>query len=104
MARKSKNILLGLVVLTSMAALSCSGGAYYAYRVPPPPPPPVAGFIGVAPGVGFVWIDGFYDLRGSSWFWVPGHWARRPHPYARWEPSRWERHGDHYRFNEGRWR
>lgn len=58
----------------------------YTYRVPPPPPPAYVGGYGVAPGPGYVWAVGFYDLRGSSWVWVRGRRVRPPRPYAVWVP------------------
>jgi hypothetical protein len=100
----SRHVLLVAVLFGSLAATSCATGGYYAYRVPPPPPPRMAGAIGFAPGPGFVWIDGFYDLRGASWVWVSGYWTRPPHPRATWVAPYWERQGNRYRFHRGRWR
>lgn len=98
-----KNGLLSCVLLGCAGLASCSAGAYYGYRVPPPPPPP-AGVVGYAPGPGYVWIDGFYDLRGTRWVLVPGYWARPPHPRAVWVRSYWEPYGRGYRFHRGHWR
>lgn len=98
---------LGLAgVLLAVTALAGCGRAYYAAGVSigPPPPPPAYGYVGVPPGPGYVWTDGYYDLRGNSWVWLGGRWARPPYPHARWERPYWERHGNGYRFHEGRWR
>jgi len=75
----------------------------YAYRAPPPPPP-MLGVEGYAPGRAYVWIDGFYDLRGSTWVWSRGKWDRPPHPRAVWVRAYWEPHGRSYRFHRGYWR
>ncbi len=99
---KPARFLLPAVLLASAALSGCAAEAYY--DVPAPPPPPVAGPVGPAPGPGYVWIDGFYNLRRRSWMWVPGYWVRPPYPHAVWEKPRWERHGRAYRFHRGRWR
>ena len=41
-----------------------------------PPPPPVFGPVGLAPGAGWVWTDGYYAWGGNAWVWRPGRWAR----------------------------
>jgi hypothetical protein len=85
-------------VLSGCAAHSYYGAGYG------PPPPPRYGVIGVAPGPGYVWTDGFYDLRGGRWYWSPGRWVRPPRPRAVWVTPRWVQHGRGYRFHAGRWR
>ena len=95
--------VLAGILLASSAFVGCGGG-YAAFRVGAPPPPSVVGAIGVAPGPGFLWVDGFWDLRGSRWVWVDGRWARPPRGRTHWEPDRWERHGDRWRYNRGHWR
>jgi len=97
-----KNAFLSSVLFAS-SGLACCGGGYVAYRVPAPPPPQV-GAVGFAPGPGYVWIDGFWDLRGSRWVWVNGRWSRPPRAGAVWVPDRWDRHGERWRYNRGHWR
>lgn len=96
-------LLMGLVfvALTTAGCASHYGG--YGY-IGPPPPPRVYGPVGYAPGPGFVWIDGFYNLRGSRWVWIPGYWIRPPRPHAVWVRPYWEPHGRSYRFHRGYWR
>lgn len=101
--RSTKSALLSSVFLASLALSACGAGVYYGYNGPPPPPPRF-GVAGVAPGPGFVWIDGFYDLRGSTWVWRPGYWARPPHRGMVWVRPNWEHHGHGYRFHRGYWR
>ena len=61
--------------LTAAGMLAgCAGGAYYVSG----PPAPRYGVVGAAPGPGFVWTEGFYDLRGSNWVWTPGLLAASP--------------------------
>jgi hypothetical protein len=104
MSLNFKNAPLTCVVLGSTLMTSCAGHAYYSYGVPPLPPPRAVGAVGIAPGPGYVWIDGFYDLRGTAWVWMPGYWARPPRPGAAWVRPYWEPHGRGYRFHRGHWR
>ena len=101
---KLRLALMSAVLAGSSLAAGCGGYAYYGYRVPPPPRPVEVGAVGYAPGPGYVWIDGFYDLRGDRWEWRRGYWDRPPHPRAVWSRPYWERHGHGYRFHRGYWR
>ena len=93
-----------LLVVPAFAILLLAGCAVHAgYYVAGPPPPPVVGVVGYAPGPGYVWIDGFYDWRGR-YVWVPGYWARPPHPHARWVPGRAYYGRGHYSYRRGYWR
>jgi hypothetical protein len=103
-----KTGILAAVLLASSALVACGGGyraAYINYNVPPPPVAPYAvGAVGYAPGPGYVWVDGFWNLNGGRWAWVNGRWAQPPHPHAMWVADRWERHGNAYRYRRGHWR
>ena len=87
----------------ALATLAACGPAYVGARIGPPPPP-VVGVVGVAPGPGYVWTDGFWDLRGSRWVWVGGRWMRPPRPHAAWVPGYWAPRGGHYYWRRGYWR
>ncbi|MCC7498680.1 MAG: YXWGXW repeat-containing protein [Bryobacterales bacterium] len=97
--------LLTPVLLLSGLLTACGGyaGYGYGYRVPPPPPPRY-GPVGYAPGPGFVWMDGFWNLHGSSWNWSPGRWVRPPRARSYWVPPRWERQNRGWKFHSGHWR
>jgi hypothetical protein len=101
MAMKSA-ILSAVLLGTSM--LAACGGGYVAYSVPAPPAPYVAGPVGYAPGPGYVWVDGFWNLNGGRWAWVNGRWAVPPRAHAVWVADRWERHGNAWRYRRGHWR
>jgi hypothetical protein len=68
------------------------------------PPAPRFERPGPMPGVGFVWVNGYWVRQGPQWAWVPGHWDRPPRAGARWEEPRWERSGVEFRFRAGGWR
>src|SRR5437867_7224768 len=107
---KRKLLLFALAVLVIGALAACAtgggyyGGSYYMVRTPPPPPPVGYGIVGVAPGPGFVWVNGFWDWRGARWHWVPGAWMRPPRRGAVWIAPSWRPYRGGYRFYAGRWR
>ena len=83
------------------------GGPRYA------PPVAVAAYRPVAPGPGYIWVDGYTDEYGN---WVDGYWALPPYAGAYWVAPRYyggrfvagywggERHFDRddFRFRESR--
>ncbi|HEV1284637.1 MAG TPA: YXWGXW repeat-containing protein [Bryobacteraceae bacterium] len=91
--------LVAPVLAFSMVA--CGGAVYYANV---PPPPLRAEAIGVAPGPGYVWVNGYWGWRGNAHVWMAGSWMRPPRPRAVWVAPRWEARGGRYYFREGRWR
>ena len=100
---RSLKLTFGSMILVAAAFLTaCAGGAYYAYSAPPVPR---AGLVvGVAPGPGFVWTDGWWDRRGNSWYWESGRWVRPPRQGAVWVAPRWEQRGHSYYRHPGQWR
>lgn len=102
---KIRNMLLSALLAGSALLGGCASHAYVAAYVPGPPVQAyVGGPIGYAPGPGYVWADGFWDLHGNNWVWAHGYWARPPRPNARWVSPRWVRTGHGWRRVEGRWR
>jgi len=70
----------------------------------PPPPPRVVGAVGVAPGPGYVWTNGYWDWSGGAWVWVGGRWGLPPHGHGVWvEPYYHPYHGG-YHYHRGYWR
>lgn len=68
------------------------------------PPHAVVERRGVAPGPGYVWINGYHNWDGTRHVWVPGRWDRPPHPGGRWVAHRWVRRGNGWVLAEGHWR
>jgi hypothetical protein len=91
-------------ILAGAAALSACGGGYYSGYAGYGPPPPRYGVVGVAPGPGYIWADGFWDLRGNRWEWREGRWMRPPRRGARYVHPEWRREGNRWRFHQGHWR
>ena len=98
-----KLLLLGTVLLGTILTACATGGGYASVRFGPPPPPRY-GVMGYAPGPGYVWTDGYWDLRGGHWSWVNGRWMRPPHRRAVWVPGTWVQDHSRYRFRRGYWR
>ena len=98
------NRTLLLTALTAALSLAPACAARRVAIVAAPPAPRYA-VVGAAPGPGYLWTDGFWDLRGSSWAWVGGRWMRPPRPRAVWVPGRWFEAGrGHWTFQRGHWR
>ena len=93
---------IGTLVLFGSVLAACGSG-YGAYYTTYGPPPPRYGVVGVAPGPGFVWTPGWWDLHGSRWAWREGAWVRPPHAHAVWVAPEWRHEGHGYRFHRGHW-
>ena len=80
--------------------------------VPPPgavyvrvgPPPIRSEVIGIAPGPGYVWVNGYWTWNGAEYIWVPGTWQRPPHSGAIWVRAHWRHHRNGWYFVEGHWK
>lgn len=68
-----------------------------------PPPDIVEQPVGVAPGVDYVWVGGFYDWDGGRYVWRPGHWERPPFRGAHYDRDHWERGPRGYFMVRGGW-
>lgn len=96
-----RNLLAAGVVLIGTLLAGCGHGYVVASYGPPPPR---YGVIGVAPGPGYVWTDGYYNLEGRNWVWVNGRWARPPHGRSAFVRPEWRHESGHWRFHRGYWR
>ena len=88
-------------VLAAFSMAACGRAVYYANV---PPPPLRAEVIGVGPGPGYVWVNGYWGWQGNRHVWIGGSWRRPPRARAVWIAPRWEARGGRYYFHEGRWR
>ena len=101
MNRKLLLLTFMLVVVGILSA--CASHGYYTSRYAPPPPR-VVGFVGSAPGPGYVWTDGYWNRRSNNWYWSNGSWVRPPRARATWVRPEWRPYGRSYRFYPGYWR
>ncbi|HEX3877536.1 MAG TPA: hypothetical protein VHW24_11155 [Bryobacteraceae bacterium] len=97
----NRNLLVGALLFAGTVLTGCAGGSFV---VATGPPAPRYGVVGVAPGPGYMWTEGFYDLRGSNWVWVPGAWRRPPRAGRVWVTPAWSHEGNRWRFHRGHWR
>ena len=65
-------LVLLLVPTFSPAAAHVDLGVVVGTPPPPPPATVVAGPVGVAPGPGYVWVNGYWNWVNGGWVWVPG--------------------------------
>lgn len=66
------------------------------------PPPAQVEVVGVAPGPGYFWINGYWGWAGGRHVWTAGHWEGHRPGYA-WVPYQWHREGSGWRAEHGRW-
>jgi hypothetical protein len=59
-------------------------------RIGPPPAPRVLRVRPVAPGPGYVWLDGYWYAEGGRYRWHSGYWTRPPYEGAVWVGPRYE--------------
>ncbi len=66
------------------------------------PPAPYQEVVPVSPGLGYVWIGGYWNWVGGRHVWAGGHWEPGRPGYA-WVPHNWGRTGNGWRLNPGHW-
>ena len=98
---RSKWLMTALLAAGSLLTGCAGGGGFVAVGGPPPAR---YGVVGVAPGPGYVWTDGFWDLRGGHWNWVEGRWMRPPRGNSVWVRSEWRHENGRWRYHRGYWR
>ena len=53
----------------------------------PPPPPRVVVVRPACPSPDYIWVEGYYERRGSRYGWVEPRWVRPPSRGAAWRPG-----------------
>ena len=69
-----------------------------------PPPLPVYAQPPI-PGVGYMWVPGYWAWDGEAYYWIPGYWALPPAADLYWTPGYWgwNQAASVYAFNAGYW-
>jgi hypothetical protein len=68
------------------------------------PPPPIRYEVRPAmPGAGYVWVDGYWGVRGGRYVWVPGVWQRPPYAGAYWSHPHYDHYNNGWQMHEGHW-
>lgn len=80
-----------LLLIAAIAATSgLFGQVSIGIHIGPPPAPRVYRVRPVAPGEGYVWIDGYWYAEGGRYRWHNGYWTRPPHVGATWIAPRYD--------------
>lgn len=101
MLRTNRVVLLGLILLSLSAASFAQVGI--AITIAPPALPVYAQ--PVCPGVGYIWVPGYwaYDYSYGGYYWVPGTWVLAPQVGYLWTPPWWVWSGAAFIFHAGYW-
>lgn len=94
---------IAVLILAGTISMGAASAAEIFARVAPPPPVRM-GAVGVAPRLGYVWVNGYQEWRGGRYIWREGRWMRPRYPGGAWVEPRWERRRDGYGFVRGYWR
>ena len=92
----------GLMAAT-LAAPPASAQVGIGVTIGEPPPPLRYEARPPAPGVGFVWTDGFYEPYGGAYRWHAGYWQRPPFEGGYYVHPHWDRYPDGWHMHEGYW-
>ena len=79
-----------LATLLLAAASGFAADFSVGVRIGAPPAPRVVRVRPVAPGPGWVWVDGYWFAEGRRWRWHDGYWTRAPYEGAVWVRPRYE--------------
>lgn len=94
-----KKTLLGMMVASSLGAMTLPAQAEVFVRVAPPP---LRVETVPAPRAGYVWENGYWRWNGRRHVWVGGHWERNRAGYAYHAPE-WTEHDGRWSFRAHRW-
>ena len=76
-----KKMLLALLLGT---AAMMNAQVSFGIRIGAPPPVRVMRVRPVAPGPGYIWVDGYWYVDGGRYRWHNGYWTRPPYGGALW--------------------
>jgi hypothetical protein len=79
-----------LLAIALLTAGSMFGQVSIGIQIGAPPPPRVVRVRPVAPGPGYLWVDGYWYPNGKHYKWHAGYWTLAPYAGASWVAPRWE--------------
>lgn len=93
-----------LLLAAAATALLGTSAAFAQVVVRVAPPAPIIERRPIAPGPGYVWVDGFHRWDGARYVWVGGHWMMPPRRGGVWVAGHWRHTPGGYVWVEGHWR
>src|SRR5690242_11125676 len=81
-----------LLIAAFAAAGSLYGQVSIGFHIGSPPAPRIVRVRPVAPGPGYIWVDGYWytDRDNGRYVWHQGYWTRPPYEGAHWVSPRYE--------------
>jgi WXXGXW repeat (2 copies) len=94
-----KKLFVAIIICCSLLFINGCGPSAVVVRERPAPPVYARP---IAPGPGYVWIDGNWIANGRGYSWRPGYWAapRFRHHYV---PGHWMRKRQGWVWKQGHW-
>lgn len=104
---RALRLLSALALMTALSAcyivpVGPRGGYDAGPVVVDGPPPPQYEVVPAAPGLGYVWIGGYWTWQLGRHAWVGGRWAVPPAGHS-WVPHRWDRGSRGWSERPGYW-
>ena len=100
---KLRKLLLAVVAVTSLGSAAlptladAQAGGYHHSA-----PPPARYEAAPAARRGYVWVPGYWNIRGNRHVWQAGYWQRARAGYSYVQPG-WVQRDNRWEFNRGRW-
>ena len=92
-----------LAAALAVPSFKAHAQASFGITIGTPPPPIRYEARPVMPGPGYVWVDGYWGVRGNRYVWVPGHWDRAPYEGAYWVHPHYDHYDRGWVYREGYW-
>ncbi|MEO6290397.1 MAG: hypothetical protein ABIO76_10770 [Ginsengibacter sp.] len=96
---KLRIYLLGMLAATLIFLAGC-GPSAVVVRTRPQPPVYVRP---MAPGPGYIWVEGDWIRRGRYYNYRKGHWVAQSPRYRQYKPGRWQQRRSGWYWIPGRW-
>ena len=100
---KLRKLLIAGLCVASLGgiALPMAANAQVSLYYNTAPPPPRFEAVPAARR-GYVWVPGYWNLRGNRHAWQAGHWERSRVGYS-YVPPNWVQRDNRWELNRGRW-